>query len=85
MFVSIVPFYYATLEQYYTGELIMPRINGVDEGSIVYALVCFISAIWGCRNCWGQKYNILGLGDNTPFMYLSYLVAIALFFAIIDK
>jgi len=44
---TTLPFYYAVLEQYYTGELILQAINGIDEGSFVYIFMCFIAAYYG--------------------------------------
>jgi len=38
-------FHFATLEEYYTGTLYLPPLNGVSDGSIVIILATFIS---GC-------------------------------------
>jgi hypothetical protein len=43
--VAATPFYFVTLEQYYTGEMNFPAINGVEEGSIVI-LACSIATGW---------------------------------------
>lgn len=47
MICSTMPFYFATLEQYYTGELILQVVNGVDDGSLVYIFACFLTAYIG--------------------------------------
>ena len=47
MLCSTMPFYFATLEQFYTGELILQVVNGVDDGSLVYIGVCFMTAYFG--------------------------------------
>jgi len=47
MISATMPFYYAILEQYYTGELILPEINGIDDGSILYIAMCFASGYYG--------------------------------------
>mmetsp|Transcript_19099 Transcript_19099/g.18228 ORF Transcript_19099/g.18228 Transcript_19099/m.18228 type:complete len:109 (+) Transcript_19099:477-803(+) len=65
--VSMLPFYYATLEQYYTGELVMPMINGVDEGSIVYFIVCLVCAKYGCRPLFCYEVSLLGY-ENVQVM-----------------
>ena len=56
------PFYFATIEQYYTGELILQIIDGVDDGSILLIVGCFISAAWG-TSFWNNKYSFYG---STP-------------------
>lgn len=38
-------FHFATLEEYYTGTLYLPPLNGVSDGSIVIIIATFIS---GC-------------------------------------
>lgn len=52
MLITVVPFYFALLEQYYTGMLILQYINGVDEGSLVYVGFCFISGFYGSYDLW---------------------------------
>lgn len=47
MLAATIPFYYSVLEQYYTGELILGPINGVDEGSFVYLFICLIAGYYG--------------------------------------
>jgi ethanolaminephosphotransferase len=44
MLITTIPFYHGTLEQYYTGELILQTVNGADDGSIVYIAFCFYTA-----------------------------------------
>jgi hypothetical protein len=43
--IAVTPFYFVTLEQYYTGEMNFPPINGVEEGSIAI-LGCAIASGW---------------------------------------
>lgn len=52
LLISTLPFYYACLEHYYTGALLMQRINGIDDGSIVYMIFCFLTALYGPENLW---------------------------------
>lgn len=47
LFVCSSPFYYATLEFYYTGELVLTQINGADEGSLGYLGFCIIAGLYG--------------------------------------
>jgi len=38
--IAAMPFFFITMEQFYVGELNLPVINGVDEGSLALAIVC---------------------------------------------
>jgi hypothetical protein len=40
------------MEQYYTGEMNFPPINGVDEGSLVITGLSFVSAYYGNIEFW---------------------------------
>ena len=40
-------FYFATLEQYYSGSLALPVINGVSDGCVILILVELLSAYTG--------------------------------------
>lgn len=77
MLVTTMPFYFAVLEQYYTGELILPVVNGVDDGSIFYVLFAFMSAYYGC-DIWKVEYSIFGY----PPARVSHMVAYFLLFAL---
>jgi len=85
MSVTMFPFYYATLEQYYTGELIMQKVNGVDDGSIAYILVCFLSAYYGCVYLWANEYSLIGFQDVRGTHYVAGVVCFFLTFCIADK
>ena len=43
----MVAFYVTTWEEYYTGKLVLPIINGPTEGLIMGAALSLTSAIWG--------------------------------------
>lgn len=58
MMMGAFPFYFVTLEQHYVGEMNLPEINGVDEGSLVIVFVCFISGIIGNEHLWKYKIHI---------------------------
>jgi ethanolaminephosphotransferase len=40
-------FFINTWEEYYVGELVLPEINGVAEGTLVIDIIHIISAIYG--------------------------------------
>jgi len=44
-------FHFATLNEYYTGSLILPPLNGVSDGSIVLIFCCIFTGIVG-NNFW---------------------------------
>lgn len=61
MMVTCMPFYYVLLEQYYTGEMNFPPINGVDEGSLMYVILSFASGYYGTVNLWEKThYTVMG-------------------------
>ena len=59
-FPIMTTFFFNTWEEYYTGELILPILNGVEEGSILVSVVYIISGIYGADlllkeiNFWGK-------------------------------
>jgi hypothetical protein len=55
------------LEQYYTGIMDFPPINGVDEGTFCYVWFCWAPAIWGGTQYWWlTKDNWMWLGNYYP-------------------
>lgn len=45
--ISTIPFFFTTLESYYTGTLEMPFINAANEGNITVASFFIIAGIFG--------------------------------------
>ena len=84
MVVSTMPFYFAVIEQYYTGELVLQVVNGVDDGSIVYIMVCFATAYYGA-GIWEKQYSIFGSEPINACHILMYGLLIALTLVTIDK
>lgn len=75
MLVTSIPFYFAVLEQYYTGELVLQVVNGVDDGSFIYIAICLLSALYG-PSFWKQEIDIFG-GKYQPIP-LNHLFVYAL-------
>jgi hypothetical protein len=50
--IGTFPFYFVLLEQYYTGVMNFPPINGVDEGSLLYCVFCCVSGYYGSVEFW---------------------------------
>lgn len=68
LFISIFPFYYVMLEQYYTGVMDFPLISGPDEGTFAYVYMCWAAAYYGSNEYWWDtKYNWMWQGDMVPF------------------
>ena len=64
--VALFPFYFVTMEQYYTGEMNFPPINGVDEGSLFITLLSFYTAYRGNMELWKQIVTLPFLGWEVP-------------------
>jgi ethanolaminephosphotransferase len=56
------PFYFVTLEQYYTGEMNFPPINGIDEGSLVISGLAILTGFYGNLELWGTETNMPYVG-----------------------
>jgi len=65
VFVSTVPFYYFTVEHYYVGKLVLPEINAIDDGSLVYVGMCLVLAYYGL-GVMRASYDIPFIGPITP-------------------
>ena len=73
MMISTFPFYFVLLEQYYTGEMNFPPINGVDEGSLLYWIMCMVTGYYGSISFWTQKYKVFGGIYSLSFMFTKLL------------
>ena len=77
--IALFPFYFVTMEQYYTGEMNFPPINGVDEGSILITGLSFITAYYGNVELWAQEIEIPGIGKTVPNQGLAKLVLFVIY------
>lgn len=78
MFITTLPFYFVLLEQYYTGEMNFPPINGVDEGTLIYFFVSMISAYYGGQELWlGNHLTLFGI-KYTYSQWFLYLLRVML-------
>lgn len=85
MTVTMLPFFYATMEHYYTGTLIMQTVNGVDDGSLLYFFFCLVSAYYGAEYLWAAEYSYFGLKNLRGVQYVAILIHFFIFFCIFDK
>jgi hypothetical protein len=67
--IALFPFYFVTMEQYYTGEMNFPPINGVDEGSVFVLIMSFVTAFYGNMELWAQIVTVPFLGWKIPLNY----------------
>lgn len=70
LLVAYQSFHFLTLENYYIGELVLGRINGVSEGSFTAILIWLFSAkvgneFWTQPLCDGRWLHISGIEDLT--------------------
>lgn len=52
VFACVANFHFATLEEYYLGELTLPVCNGVSDGSVAIIGMTLFSALIGGSNFW---------------------------------
>lgn len=65
MYITTLPFYFVLLEQYYTGEMNFPPVNGVDEGTLIYFVFAMLTAYYGSNELWLESsVNLLGYDMN---------------------
>lgn len=75
-------FHFPTLEEYYTGTLYLPPINGVGEGSVFAMILYFITGftgngIWATEMFSGSWTNVAGL--ETIYLGQFILMLMSLF------
>ena len=61
---SAIPFYISTWEEYYTGSLVLPYINGPSEGLILGASLSFVSFFHGPHFWHGRDFYVAFLGPG---------------------
>lgn len=47
LFVSILPFYLITLDEFYSGILVMPAFSGPDDASLAILFASLVTAYYG--------------------------------------
>lgn len=71
----VIAFFMNTWEEYYTGELNLPIIHGVSEGTIIIAIVMSLSGLYG-KAFWVQHMVLFGIdfGEYRYFyVFLGFL------------
>ena len=58
-FPIMTTFFFNTWEEYYTGELVLPAFNGVEEGSVIISVAHLFSGIYG-TSLFFKSINIFG-------------------------
>ncbi|CDW86468.1 cdp-alcohol phosphatidyltransferase family protein [Stylonychia lemnae] len=81
---STLPFYFATIEQYYTGELILQVVNGIDDGSFLYIFICFAGGYYGPKELFLSQINIFGYEITYSYLLILTLSGSS-YFQVIPK
>jgi len=81
---TMAAFHFATLEEYYTGTLFLPPINGVGEGSVFAMILYTISGFTGNGIWASEMFSVSFLGiDGLEIMhtgqFLILLMSLAAF------
>lgn len=72
IFISTIPFYALSFEEFYTGILVMPAFSGPDDAALAVLVVSLISAYFGSQELWGQEIEIFGFGSMPMVQIMSY-------------
>lgn len=73
--ISCMPFYFATLEEYYVGGLWLPVMNGVTDGSAILIGVNILIGILGSE-WWAVERDIIGIHTSVGHFcfYLVFMI-----------
>lgn len=75
---SQTPFFFATLEEYYTGALFLPVGNGITDGSVVLIGINVIAGVWGCE-IFTQSVSILGFETTLNILCFGFATMTQIF------
>jgi ethanolaminephosphotransferase len=78
-----LPFFLNTWEEYYTGELNLPIVNGVGEGTVCACIVLIISGELG-RDFWIQEITIMNNIFKLNHVIVLIFFSSGAFFALIS-
>lgn len=74
LFVSTLPFYALSFEEFYTGVLVMPAFNGPDDAALAILVMSLITAFFGSQELWAMEVEIFGFGSIRMSQILSYFL-----------
>lgn len=63
MMISTFPFYYISLEEFYSGVLVMPAFTGPDDASLAILVICLGTAYFGSEEIWASEVDFFGFGN----------------------
>ena len=78
-----LPFFLNTWEEYYTGELVLPIVNGTGEGNVAACIVMMITGELG-REFWIQKINFVGFTTSVNHLSVILFFITGFFFAVLS-
>ena len=74
-YISTMPFYIMTLEEFYTGVLTLPAYSGPDEAALAILVFMLLTAYFGSEELWAAEIDVFGFGP----MRTSHIFAFVLF------
>ena len=75
IFISTLPFYALTFEEFYTGILVMPAFTGPDDAALAVLFFSCLTAYFGSEELWASEVDVFGFGT----MRISHVFAYLLF------
>lgn len=73
MFLTTIPFYALTLEEFYSGILIMPAFSGPDDAALALLFSCFATGYYGSEN-WATEVDFFGFGSMRVVHMFGYVL-----------
>jgi ethanolaminephosphotransferase len=78
-----IPFFLNTWEEFYTGELNLPIVHGVSEGTLTACIAMALTGYYGLE-FWNQEANILGLVLKYNEITTLFCFITGMFFALLS-
>ena len=76
MFISTFPFYYHSLEEFYSGTLVMPQGTGPDDAALVILIVSMGTAYFGSEEIWASEVDLFGNGEVRLSHLFGYVLGV---------
>lgn len=74
IFVTTLPFYALTFEEFYTGTLVMPAFTGPDDAALAVLIFSFITAYYGSQELWASDIDVFGFGTMRTSQVFAYFL-----------
>ena len=74
MIVTTLSFYTLSLEEFYTGKLVMPAFTGPDDAALFLLILSCISAYYGSTELWATEIELPFIGSTKTGHVTTYLM-----------